>query len=153
MTRTPETAAQLDTAIDAILRQRGVLRSPAEGELVATARLLRDALPRFHPRFGFEELLAARLAAARRRERSEHVPEPTDIRPGAATTGPGADVHRRGDTAEGADLGQDTADGIDRRRRGLVAGGAIASGVSIAVPIAGAALVVWRRSRSSGGLL
>jgi hypothetical protein len=149
MTRTPETAAQLDTAIDAILRQRGVLRSTAEGELVATARLLRDALPRFHPRFGFEELLAARLAAARRRERSEHVPEPTPIRPALASTGSGAD------TTEGADMteGADTTDGVDRRRRGLVAGGAIASGVSIAVPIAGAALVVWRRSRSSGGLL
>jgi len=143
MTRTPETAAQLDTAIDAILRQRGVLRSTTEGELVATARLLRDALPRFHPRFGFEELLAARLAAARRRERSEHVPEPTPIRPAGVSTGSGADM------TEGAD----TTEGIDRRRRGLVAGGAIASGVSIAVPIAGAALVVWRRSRSSGGLL
>ena len=137
MNSTPETAAQLDRAIDAMLRQRGVLRSDADGELVATARLLRDALPRFHPRFGFEELLAQRLAAARRRERSDHAPEPTAIRPVTATAEP--------------DAGEVT--GAERRRRGLVAGGAIASGVSIAVPIAGAALVVWRRSRSSGGLL
>lgn len=137
MNSTPETAAQLDRAIDAMLRQRGVLRSDADGELVATARLLRDALPRFHPRFGFEELLAQRLAVARGRERTDHAPEPTAIRPGPSTAEP--------DATE--------VDGAERRRRGLVAGGAIASGVSIAVPIAGAALVMWRRSRSSGGLL
>ncbi len=34
---------------------------------------------------------------------------------------------------------------VERRRRNLLAGGAIASGVSLALPIAGAALVVWRR--------
>lgn len=137
MSDTTETAAQLDGAIDAMLRERGVLRSSADSELVATARLLRDALPRFHPRFGFEELLAQRLAAARRRERWEHAPEPTPLRPAATTVEP-----------DSADI-----DAAERRRRGLVAGGAIASGVSIAVPIAGAAIVVWRRSRSSGGLL
>ena len=110
MKGTPETAVQLDTAIDAILRQRGVLRATAEDELVATARLLRDALPRFHPRFGFEELLAARLAAARRRERSEHVPEPTPIRPAGISSEDDASL------ADGAD----GAEGVDRRRRGAV---------------------------------
>jgi len=133
MTGPRETATQLDSAIDALLRQRGTARSSSEGDLVTTARLLRDSLPRFHPRFGFEELLAARLAAARLRERPQ---EPTPIRP--VLSAPDADA--------------DVVESAERRRRGLVSGGAIASGVSIAVPIAGAALVVWRRSRSSGGL-
>jgi hypothetical protein len=134
MTGPRETATQLDSAIDILLRQRDAASSSTEGDLVTTARLLRDSLPRFHPRFGFEELLAARLAAARLRERP---PEPTPIRPLLSAPGAAAGV----------------VESAERRRRGLVAGGAIASGVSIAVPIAGAAIVVWRRSRSSGGLL
>ena len=142
MSRTPETAAQLDSAIDIIIGdERGPVASD-EGELVATARLLRRSLPRLHPSFGFEELLAARLAAARRMELAPAgapmgVVTPTPIRPGlelepaADATGPGGPGHRR---------------------RNLVAGGAIASGVSLALPIAGAAIVVWRRTRSSGGM-
>ncbi|MEX1295960.1 MAG: hypothetical protein AB1Z67_07300 [Candidatus Limnocylindrales bacterium] len=141
MSRTPRTATQLDRAIDSILRhERGpVVRD--EGELVVTARLLRRALPRLHPRFGFEEHLAARLAAAHRVElapAAARVTMPTPIRPDIEV-GPPA-------PAEGG-LSH------ERRRRHLVAGGAIASGVSIALPIAGAAIVAWRRSRSSGGLL
>jgi hypothetical protein len=146
MSRTRETAVQLDSAIDALLRGPVVPAAADEGELTATARLLRDALPRLHPRFSFEEHLAARLAAARRlatRPGPTELPEPTPLRPALAFAEPGS-----------ADVDQDAphdpgeASVADHRRRGLVAGGAIASGVSLA----GAALVVWRRTRSSGGL-
>ncbi len=107
---------------------------------MATARLLRRSLPRLHPSFGFEEHLAARLAAARRMELAPATA-------GAAT----APTPIRPDTAiEPTDVADQSVP--DRRRRNLVAGGAIASGVSIALPIAGAALVAWRRSRSSGGM-
>ena len=107
---------------------------------MATARLLRDALPRIHPRFGFEELLAARLAAAGRATRAgatgpaAKLPQPVPLRPAEAL---------------GAGTPESAYHAAARRR--LLAGGAIASGVSLALPIAGAALVVWRRSRSSGG--
>ena len=139
MSATRETAVQLDAAIDALLRGPVGPRPGAEGELVATARLLRDALPRLHPRFGFDDLLAARLAAARRALVTAATPvaTPTPIRPDLGTD-------------DMPDMPGETG---ERRRRGLVAGGAIASGVSLALPIAGAALVVWRRSRSSGGIL
>ena len=142
MSRTQETAAQLDRAIDTIIGDGRAPAPPDESELVTTARLLRRSLPRLHPSFGFEELLAARLAAARRMELAPAgtavaVMAPTPIRPGLELEPP-------------ADPAQ--AEGPGHRRRNLVAGGAIASGVSLALPIAGAALVVWRRTRSSGGM-
>ena len=136
MTRTQQDATQLDSAIDSIL---GDARGPVGSEddpLTATARLLRRSLPRLHPRFSFEEHLAARLAVARRMELAPAA-APTPIRPDIQVEPP----------AEAQD-----DEGHERRRRNLVAGGAIASGVSIALPIAGAALVAWRRSRSSGGM-
>lgn len=143
MTRIDQAADQLDSAIEALLRDaRGPAR-PDEGELVATARLLCRTLPRVHPSFGFEEHLAARLAVARRMELAPAsavtvpVPTPTPIRP---------DVE-----VEPAVAPDENAISM-RRRRNLVAGGAIASGVSLALPIAGAAIVAWRRSRSSGGM-
>ena len=142
MSRTRETAVQLDSAIDALLRGPVGPADTDEGELVATARLLRAALPRLHPRFSFEEHLAARLAAARRLAERPTEPvdaaEPTPLRPALAVVESG----REGPVTE------DEAEVAEHRRLGLVAGGAIASGVSLA----GAALVVWRRSRSSGGL-
>ena len=143
MTRTRETAAQLDSAIDRLMQAPSGPRLVGEGELVATARLLHIALPRLHPRFTFEELLASRLAAARR-ETVAALPEPT-------TLGPLPMASLR--SAAGLAQGLEATGSAERRRRGLVAGGAIASGVSLALPIAGAAIVVWRRSRSSGGIL
>lgn len=119
-------ARQLDDAIDAILDQRPGPLSAADGgtlELLPVARLLHEALPRFHPRFGFEERLAARLRGA------------------------GADVVALPISAPGAL--ESTLRGT-LRRRGLVAGGAIASGLSLALPLAGAALMAWRRSRPTG---
>ena len=145
MTASLEAAEQLDTAIDALLRDEASSREVgATAELAATARLLRDVLPRFHPRFGFAELLATRIAALGRdrasgRDRSvagttvEPIPFPVSPPASPAVT---------------------ESDGSSRvRRRSLVAGGAIASGVSIAIPLAGAALMMWRRGRSHGGLL
>lgn len=128
-----ETVTQLDSAIDVLLGQRARPMPLDDDELIATACLLRDALPRFHPRFGFEELLAQRLATAA---------------VGAATTDSSEPVRLRQ-----ADPAGETANAPVRRRRGLLAGGAIASGVSLAIPIAGAALVVWRRARAGGGML
>ncbi len=145
MTRLEETPTRLDDAIDDILAgERGPVAHD-EGELTATARLVRRALPRLHPGLGFEEHLAARLATARRMELAPATAAaapgtrvaPTPIRPGIEIEPPAA-------PAEGT--------AHERRRRNLVAGGAIASGVSIALPIAGAAIVAWRRSRSSGGM-
>jgi hypothetical protein len=146
MTRIDESADRLDSAIDSILEDAYGPVAADTDELVATARLLRRSLPRLHPGFSFEEHLAARLAVARRMEMSPAAGAtatpvvtavtPTPIRP---------DIE--------VELPQGAADAHDRRRRNLVAGGAIASGVSLALPIAGAAIVVWRRSRSSGGLL
>jgi len=140
MTRTPESAAQLDDAIDAIIRKAGGPLPHDDDSLVATARLLRRALPRLHPSFSFEEHLAARLAAARRMDvapASAAMAAPAPIRPDI-------EIEPPVDTVDAA--------ASERRRRNLVAGGAIASGVSLALPIAGAAIVAWRRSRSSGGL-
>ena len=134
-------ALELDLAIDHLLRGEHAPVETDREPLFATARLVREALPPFHPRFGFEEHLARRLAAARLPARGSEEASPTPIgrRPAlpdtdlpvlAASAGPAAPVTL----------------GPGPRRRGLVAGGAIASGVSIA----GAALVVWRRSRSGG---
>jgi hypothetical protein len=161
MTRPEETAAQLDNAIDAILRgPRGPVAGD-EGELVVTARLLHRSLPRLHPGFGFEKLLAARLAAARRMElapaAAAPMAGPTPIRPGLEAAAPelAAPGVAALDLAAPEIAAPDDArhdDAHDRRRRGLVAGGAIASGVSLALPLAGVAIVAWRRSRSSGGI-
>jgi hypothetical protein len=140
MTDSRENAAQLDIVIDSLLRDRGRAVIAGDGELEATARQLYEALPRFHPRFSFEEHLARRLAVLTTYPHAEPAGPlaPTPIRLARLPDPPDfAPVHV-------ASL---------RRRRGLVAGGAIASGVSIAIPIAGAALIMWRRSRSSGGLL
>lgn len=128
MSDVEEQARRLDLLIDRLLR--GQPSSDAgldEPALAATARLLHEALPRLHPRFGFEDALAERLGS-----RSASTP-PIPF-PGAAAAGAGEATRRA----------------WRRHRRGLVAGGAIASGVSIAIPLAGAALVRWRRHRSSG---
>ena len=143
MTRTQEDASQLDSAIDSILEDVRGLMTPDDEGLVATARLLRRSLPRLHPPFGFEERLAARLATARRMElapATAGAATPTPIRPDIELEPPEPTATDTQDEAQ------------DRRRRHLVAGGAIASGVSLALPIAGAAIVAWRRTRSSGGV-
>jgi hypothetical protein len=139
-----ETPEQLDSAIDALLGQPGWLVPIGEGSLLATARLLRDSLPRLHPRFGFEEQLSRRLLASGSVPGAGATIVPFH-RPGMEASG-----DRRVDAASLEPAGHaPVSDG--RRRRNLVAGGAIASGVSLAIPLAGAAVVAWRRLRASGG--
>lgn len=137
-------AADLDLAIDDLLADRTGPLSVEAADLLATARLLHDALPRYHPRFRFEEHLARRLSAARRMS-----PDPTTLsRRPAETEDPAPPIVRLPYVAATG-----TAASTPRRHRGLLAGGAIASGVSLAIPIAGAALVAWRRARAAGGSL
>jgi hypothetical protein len=137
-------AVDLDLAIDDLLTDHDRPLPVETADLLATARLLHDALPRYHPRFRFEEHLAQRLTTAlrastdpialsRRRARADDPPAPVVRLPYVTAT--------------------ETAASSPRRRRGLLAGGAIASGVSLAIPIAGAALVAWRRGRAAGGSL
>ena len=72
---------------------------------------------RFHPRFGFEELLAARLASSGRERTAESLPDDPTPEPIPFPLAPPSDGGR---VASG------------RRRRSLVAGGAIAcSGLAI----------------------
>jgi hypothetical protein len=132
-------AAELDAALEGLLEDGGRPTSLRTAELLATARLLRDELPRYHPRFGFEEHLARRLAASGRVQPATPAPmrhEPPPQAPGATLVALPTSV-----------AGTET---VARRRRGLLAGGAIASGVSLAIPLAGAALVAWRRGRTAG---
>jgi hypothetical protein len=137
-------AADLDLAIDDLLADRAGPLSVEAAELLATARLLHDALPRYHPRFRFEEHLARRLSAARRTS-----PDPITLsRRPAQAEAPAPPIVRLPYVAAA-----ETSASSPRRRRGLLAGGAIASGVSLAIPIAGAALVAWRRARAAGGSL
>ncbi len=137
-------AADLDLAIDDLLTDRDRPLPMETADLLATARLLHDALPRYHPRFRFEEHLAQRLTAARRPS-----PDPLALsRRRAQAEDPAIPVIR---LPYGA--ASQTAASSPRRRRGLLAGGAIASGVSLAIPIAGAALLAWRRGRAAGGSL
>ncbi len=98
-------------------------RDPDETVRRTADRLARD-LPRFHPSFRFEERLAARLRAE------------------AITDGPvqlGRLIPFRTPSVA-AELAHP-----EGRGRGLIVGGAIASGVSIA-----GALLVWRRARAPG---
>jgi len=140
MRTTRQAAARLDATIDSLLRDEpSLVVAGTEQELTATARLLRDVLPRFHPRFGFEEQLAGRFTGLTGAAVATS-PQPTGTVQDQPIPFPAASSAR----TDGA---------ASRRRLGLVAGGAIASGISIVIPLAGAALVVWRRTRSSGGVL
>jgi hypothetical protein len=123
-------AAELDLAIDALLADRRPAAGPLDADLVATARLLRDRLPRYHPRFGFEERLLRRLVSGGSAPALiVRLPElPREVETAAADPG---------------------ARHAPRRRR--LASGALASSVSLVIPLAGAALVAWRRGRLTGG--
>lgn len=120
---------QVDAYLDALLAGRfagpqhpGGRSAPPE--LEAAAGLVQRALSRFHPSFAFEERLAARLDAVATDRASTH----------RASPAPPVDIrHSILRTARD-----------DRRpRSGLLVGGAIASGVSIA----GAAFLRRRRGR------
>jgi hypothetical protein len=133
----------LDRAIDGLLDDRPEPLSVETADLLATAHSLRDSLPRYHPRFTFEEHLARRLAGAAR----------SAARGVTGVSGPSPQGGDAGAPARLVAPAAEAAPGpASHRRRGLLAGGAIASGVSLVIPIAGAALVAWRRGRAGGGL-
>lgn len=99
-------------------------------DLAPTVSVLQRALVRFHPSFGFEERLAAQLRAQASADLDPARPR------GRLIVFPPSVSGRGGDAS------------ADRRTRGLLLGGAIASGViASAVSIAGAALLAWRRAR------
>ncbi len=119
-----------DVYLDGVLARRGGARPtalPATVELSisirATADLLDRSLPRFHPSFRFEELLAGRLRAA-----------------AWATPSSEGVVALHPPLADGS---AEPGHGAEGLRRAWILSGAIASGVSIA----GAAFFAWRRAR------
>ena len=134
---TEDDAFQVDTYLDRLLAGHETLPAPVDelasldAELAATASALQGALVRFHPSFGFEERLAARLHAAARQLPGPQ--EPT----GRLIAFPGVPAGSIGDRS------------ADRRSRTLLVGGAIASGViASGVSLAGAMLLAWRRARA-----
>ncbi len=124
-------AAELDLAIDALLADRRPPAGPADVDLIATVLLLRDRLPRYHPRFGFEERLLHRLASG-------------DAAPALIVQLPEPPL-------EVESVAGDPGARPAARRRARLAGGALASSISLAIPLAGAALIAWRRGRLTGG--
>ena len=126
-----------DRYLEALLaaHARGADRAPSAGgpadTIRATAdRLARD-LPRLHPSFRFEEVLAARLADVAARMR---LPVAAGAE-GLVVPLPGGDP-RPGFPDEGVE-----DDRAWRDRRPLIIGGAL---TSAALSIAGAAYVAWR---------
>ena len=143
-------AVQVDAYLDELLAGRHAetpheLPDPVDPELESTSRLVQRALARFHPSFLFEERLADRL----RREADRSL-TPTGA---AETQAPPISVLRgvlsipslqpQGAAAAAGAPGPIVLE--LRSRSGLLLGGAIASGVSIA----GAALIARaRRARA-----
>jgi hypothetical protein len=122
-------SVQVDSYLDALLAARERDRPPTvdvAADLRSAAGSVQRALPRFHPSFAFEERLAGQLRALAGTE-----PAGTVIAFPARAVPPVA--------------------GPERRARGVILGGAIASGVSIAgVSLAaGAALLARRRAKPS----
>lgn len=130
---------RLDAYVEGVLAGRRPGPRPVTGDdldsaMRRTADLLARALVRFHPSFRFEEALAARLRAdAEAMRRGMPAGEPA--RAAAAIVD-----FRGGWTSEDArpHVQQELA---AVRTRGLLVGGAIASGLSLA----GAAYLAWRR--------
>lgn len=122
-----DAARRLDTAIDELLAGRSDAPTTDDDSLEGTALVLGSGLPRLHPRFGFEERLAQRLRS-----------EATDT---GTTLVSFPRVERRFEDADAARTWHPS-------RRSVI--GAIASGISVAITLAGAVfLVLWRRARGS----
>jgi len=140
-----EEAIQVDAYLDELLAIRTTtaprtLPEPIEPELEAIAHLVQRALARFHPSFRFEERLANRLALEASAESLPlaELPEPLTI-------GSLSRVPLGGRPLVPATAGAPLTALELRGRGGLLLGGAIASGVSIA----GAALIARaRRARA-----
>jgi hypothetical protein len=143
-----EDALQTDVYIESLLSRQGLgPAAPAgasdEDDLRRAAQLLGRGLVRFHPSFRFEEALAARLRRAAELMRSGR----------QVVAGGAPDVlgrfHDRSAIVAGPPVVFETQPAVpdhhafDPRARGLLVGGAIASGVSLA----GAVVLAWRRNR------
>ncbi len=126
-----EDAIQLDLYLDHVLAcGSAATTSPSmtaeDTDLSYAARLVASGAGRFHPSFRFEERLAARLH---------------DVASGLDVVVPGRGVLVP--FVPGLPVDPTRA----RHLGGVLVGGAIASGVSIASLAGAAALVVWRRAR------
>ena len=122
-----DAARRLDIAIDELLAGRPDAPTPDDDSLEGTALVLGAGLPRLHLRFGFEERLAQRLRSEATDPRTTLVAFPGVERP-----------------IEDADESRTW----HPSRRSVI--GATASGLSVAIPLAGAVFVVlWRRARGS----
>lgn len=144
-----EDALQTDVYIESLLSRQGLgPAAPAgaasdEDDLRRAAQLLGRGLVRFHPSFRFEEALAARLRRAADLMRSGGQIVGGDA-PGVL--GP---FQGRSTVVAGPPVVFETQPAVpghhafDPRARGLLVGGAIASGVSLA----GAVVLAWRRNR------
>ncbi|MEA2621155.1 MAG: hypothetical protein QOH61_65 [Chloroflexota bacterium] len=129
VTAAEDGAFQVDAYLDQLLgagapRPRDLATDDElDAELERTVGLVHRALARFHPSFAFEERLAVRLRGD-------------------------ADAPFAGDVLDFRVVPFAAPTAAERRARGLLVGGAIASGVSIAsVSLAGAAILVRRRAR------
>jgi hypothetical protein len=143
-----EDALQTDVYIESLLSRQGLgpetLAGAAsdEDDLRRAAQLLGRGLVRFHPSFRFEEALAARLRRAAELMRAGgqvmagEAPDRMDPFPGRSAIVAGPPVVFETQPAVPGHL-------MDPRARGLLVGGAIASGVSLA----GAVVLAWRRNR------
>lgn len=144
-----EDALQTDVYIESLLSRQGLGPATAaraasdEDDLRRAAQLLGRGLVRFHPSFRFEEALAARLRRAADLMRSGG-----QAMAGDASQGLGPS-HGRSAIVAGPPVVFETQPAVaghhafDPRARGLLVGGAIASGVSLA----GAVVLAWRRNR------
>jgi hypothetical protein len=143
-----EEALQTDVYIESLLSRQDLRPQRLAGDdsdedgLRRTAQLLGRGLVRFHPSFRFEETLAARLRRA-----AELMRAGGQVIGGDAPEGLGP-FHGRSAIVAGPPVvfeAQPALAGhlLDPRARGLLVGGAIASGVSLA----GAVVLAWRRNR------
>lgn len=127
---------RLDAYVEGVLAGRPAgprpLIDPGEIDPAASraADILARSLVRFHPSFRFEDALAARLRAMGEAMRDER-PEP------ATGSGPVLAFPRAIDGVPGGRADESSGP----VGRGLLVGGAIASGLSLA----GAAYLAWRR--------
>lgn len=146
------TALRFDRFVDALIGQGAAesatprARSPHDDpgagaqppDLSHTAKLLYASLPRYHPPFAHVERLARRISRA-----------PFEVPGAEPSAGPGPRAvsleSMPGERAFRA-FGQEGAV-VQRHARRLWL--ALASGVSIAMSLLGAALIVWRRARSA----
>lgn len=142
-----DTAFQLDLYLDRVLS--GAVASvamddvpAAEPALAAAVGALERGAARFHPSFRFEERLAQRLRHVASGTTSVDV---TSAVP--RTTGVPGEVDVPGVLVPFGPVTAADRPRTYRRVGGVIVGGAIASGVSLASLAGAAALMVWRRAR------